>query len=362
MKKNEPLPPQLVKLRDDRFRAIQSELEDIWDHWEDRRTVGEPSLDLARLVLSLGSGARLDGEDREACEERARRNNRPFDSQRPFIEFRDLTKASGAQGGFLVQQEISEVVDILRPWSVTARAGMLIDTGLIGDSVIPKITAKSTPAWLSTETSQVTASQPTLAQIALTPKTVAGLVQWTRQLAKQTNAQRFVERELKRTIGTTIDQGAIAGTGASGQPLGLINTPGVQTQSGTTLNAGCATMKRKSAEANVNDEQISFLSTPAVRELLEGREKATGGGNFVWQNDRVADRPARVSTDVPTAVMICGDWSLIYLGIWGQGFVLEINPFDPSGFKAGLIQGRVLVSCDIAVLQPAGFVVASSIT
>ena len=65
-------------------------------------------------------------------------------------------------------------------------------------------------------------------------------------------------------------------------------------------------MKRKSSEANVTDASISFLSTPAVRELLEGREKATGGGKFVWDKDLVADRPAYVSTDVPVATMICG--------------------------------------------------------
>jgi len=41
---------------------------------------------------------------------------------------------------------------------------------------------------------------------------------------------------------------------------------------------------------------------------------------------------------------------------------LELNPFDTTGFKSGIIQARVLVSCDNAVLHPAGFVVASSIT
>lgn len=79
-------------------------------------------------------------------------------------------------------------------------------------------------------------------------------------------------------------------------------------------------MKRKSAEANVTDENIAFLSTPAVRELLEGREKATGGGKFVWDKDLVADRPASVTTDMPTATMICGDFSLVYVGIWGAGY------------------------------------------
>ena len=52
----------------------------------------------------------------------------------------------------------------------------------------------------------------------------------------------------------------------------------------------------------------------------------------------------------------------VYLGIWGAGFVVEINPDDPTAFKQGIIQARIIVSCDVAVLQPAGFVVASSIT
>jgi len=121
-------------------------------------------------------------------------------------------------------------------------------------------------------------------------------------------------------------------------------------------------MKRKSAEANVIDEQISFLATPVVRELLEGREKATGGGKFVWDKDQVADRQAFVSTDVPTATMLCGDFSLIYLGIWGAGLVLEINPYEQTNFRAGIIQARVLLSCDVAVLHPSSVIVASSIT
>jgi hypothetical protein len=121
-------------------------------------------------------------------------------------------------------------------------------------------------------------------------------------------------------------------------------------------------MKRKAAEANVGDARIAYISTPAVRELLEGREIVTGSGQFVWQRDQVADRAAYVTTDMPAATMICGDYGNVYVGIWGEAFVLEINPFDPTNFRAGVIQARVLLSCDVAVLYPAGFAVASSIT
>ena len=79
----------------------------------------------------------------------------------------------------------------------------------------------------------------------------------------------------------------------------------------------------------------------------------------MWDKDQVADRAAYVSTDMPTATMICGDFGSIYVGIWGNGFTLEINPYDGTGFKTGMIQVRILIAMDVAVLHPSAFVVAS---
>ncbi len=327
----------------------------------ERMARSDPRFSIAEIVLSAG---RLQGESREYLEECATRSGVPFDSERPIIPFsafRDLTVATA--GGYLVATATQKnAVDILRPWSATARAGVQIETGLVGNQAVPKVTAKSIPAWLSTEGSQITPSQPTLAQIVLTPKLVGGVVNFSRQLATQANAEAFVGRELMRTVGTALDQAVINGSGASGQPLGILSAAGVQTQSGTALNAGVFAMKRKSAEANADDARISFLSTPAVRELLETRERATGGGRFVWDGETVADRAAYVSTDVPTASMLCGDFGTVYVGIWGEGFVLEINPYDPANFKTGVIQARIILSADVAVLHPTAFVVATSIT
>lgn len=320
-----------------------------------------PKLNADTLFRDLSRGEIL-GANRECLQEAARRDGVPYDGVRPYISFRDLTVAAGSAGGFLKMTDVQESVDILRPWSVMAKAGIQIEFGLVGDQVIPKVTAKSTPNWLPTEATQGTPSQPTLSQVSLTPKNIIVPLNYSRQFSKQPNAPQLSARELLRTAGTGIDQALINGSGANGQPTGLLNTAGIQSQSGTTLNSGCATMKRKSAEANVTDESISFLSTPAIRELLEGREKAAGGGNFVWQKDQVADRPAMVTTDMPTATMLCGDFSLIYLGFWGAGLTLEINPYEQTNFRSGVIQARVLVSCDVAVLHPSAFIVASSIT
>jgi HK97 family phage major capsid protein len=321
---------------------------------------------MAPMIMKMSRG-QLDGPEREHLQQLARDAGRNFDDQRVYVPFsafnRDLLTASGTAGGYLVSgRETHEAVDILRPWSVTARAGVVIETGLVGNQAVPKVTAKATAEWQTLETTAISGSQPTLGEIALLPKTVGVTLDFSRQLARQTNAEKFVQRELLRTAGTAVDQAVINGSGIAGEPLGLMRVPGVQTQSGTTLNSGVLSMKQKAAEANVNDERIAFLSTPAVRALLEARERASGGGKFVWENDRVADRPAYVSTDLPAGVMIAGDFSNVYVGVWGAGLIVEINPHDPQAFKAGIIRARVLVSLDVAVLHPSGFVVASSIT
>lgn len=342
----------------------RSRMHDFEDRARRRQGSG-PRLNLARTLMAMSHPGMLDGEDREALAEVARNAGTHFDLSRPLIPFsamRDLTAAAAGAGGYLVSAETQEAVDILRPWSVSARAGVMLETGLRGDQVVPKVTAKSTPAWILTEGTQITPSQPTLAQIAMTPKNVGAVVNFSRQLAKQANAEAFVGRELMRSVGTALDQAIINGSGAAGQPTGLLGTAGIGIETGTSFaQAAAVSMKRKVADANAPDEEISFVGTPAVRELLEKRERATGLG-FIWDEDRIASRPGRVSTDIPAATLICGAWSAIYVGIWGEGFVLEINPYDPTHFKTGVIQGRIIVSADVAVLHAAAFCKSESIT
>jgi HK97 family phage major capsid protein len=319
-----------------------------------------PTVNAHTLIRDLSRGS-LNGENREALEEAARRDGIAFDPLRPYVSFRDLTVASAPGGGYLKGTDMQDVVDILRPWSVMARAGIQIELGLVGDQVVPRVSANTTPAWLPTEGTQITPSTPTLIQIPLTPHQVGAVLQYSRQFSKQANAPRFAAMELLRTVGTAMDQAVLNGSGAAGQPSGLLQQS-IQTMSGTTLTGASANeMKQLSAEANAPDEGISFLGTPTVRLILENRERAAGSG-FVWDNDRIASRPGAVSTDVPTDTLLCGPWSLIYLGIWGQGLTLEINPFDQTGFKSGMIQARVIVACDVAVLHPSAFVSATGVS
>jgi HK97 family phage major capsid protein len=216
---------------------------------------------------------------------------------------------------------------------------------------------------MSSETAAASPSTPTLAQNTLmSPKVAIGVVNISRQLRLQARADAWIARELLRTAGTTLDQAVLSGTGANGQPLGLLNMT-TSTQSGTALAwAGITAMKRTAAAANVDDAEIAFLGTPAVRELLEKREKASGSG-IVWDGPTMAGCRAYASTDMPSATLLCGPLSRIIVGIWGDGLQVELNPFDGTLFKSGVVQARVLMGVDVAVeCDPLAFCKAATIT
>ncbi|HAS18008.1 MAG TPA: phage major capsid protein, partial [Nitrospiraceae bacterium] len=104
-------------------------------------------------------------------------------------------------------------------------------------------------------------SAPSLSQIGCTSKTVGIVVNFSRQLSLQSNAENFVRSELMNTVGTAIDQAVISGSGANGQPTGILGTTGIGSISGTSLAyAGVTNMKRKVADANAPDEGISFIA------------------------------------------------------------------------------------------------------
>jgi HK97 family phage major capsid protein len=322
----------------------------------------QPSLE--RAFSQVGASGRLARGTVEAdfFGERATHAPRLLGERELYIPFamlseRVMATTPGSKGGYLAGVDVQEVRDLLRPWSVSARVPVTIETGL-GETtqVLPRITAKSTPYWIG---ESAPPSDPTVGEASLTPRSVAALIAFTRQLAMSPRSEFAIRRELLRTVGTAIDQAVLAGAGGV-QPLGIANTPGIGTTTGASLGqAGVVEMKRKVSEANADDAGIAFVSTPAIRELLEKRERATGSG-FVWDRDAVASRPAFATTDMPTATIICGFWPSVYLGIWGDGFVVEI---DPSTYfnSAGLV-ARLLIDVDVAVIHPAAFCMANSVT
>lgn len=301
----------------------------------------------------------------ELLEDCARSAGFDFDSSRPQIPWalltprgkRDMTAAGASGSNYLVDSPVASAAQALAPWSVTARAGLTVLEGLTGNASIPRITTAQTAYWLTNEATNITEGQPTLGQLGITPKQVGAYVEVSRLLSMQSEVEGVLQQHLMAVVGKAIDTAVLQGSGGSGQPQGLIGTPGVGSATGTSLNvAGLADMEDDVATAD--GQSLQWITTPAVRKLLRARELATGSG-AVWAADTVLGHPAHVTTTMPAATMICGDWSRCVLALWG-GLTVEINPY--AGFASGVRALRLLVSLDTGLLTPGAFSVAASIT
>jgi HK97 family phage major capsid protein len=271
------------------------------------------------------------------------------------------SSAPGSSGGYMVMVDGRGAIDVLRPWSVTARAGITVLDNLTGNVVFPRTVTKATGTWQGAQGTSVSAADTALGAISLTPHTAIGIVDISLQLLRQSAADAYLQRELLRTVGSAIDAAVLTGTGGS-QPLGIANTPSVGTQSGATLGqAGVVHMKAVCATQNARDEGIAFVSTPAVREILEQRDATTLSGIYVWRGDKVADRPAHVTTDCPSATMFCGDFGDVLLGMWGSGFQFDVNG-SGTNFNTGKVSVRVMAHVDVAVMHPSSWCISTSIT
>src|SRR5690606_25737808 len=124
--------------------------------------------------------------------------------------------------------------------------------------------------------------------IAVTSKHAYGTVKWSRRLRLQSSTaiEGFVRRVLLRVAGKIVDTAAIAGSGLNGEPLGLLNVSGIDTESGSSFSfANAQAMRDQVAKQNAMD--IRWLGAVDTRTLLENRVRFASTNSPLWDDGRM---------------------------------------------------------------------------
>jgi HK97 family phage major capsid protein len=330
---------------------------------------GKPAqrFSMVRYLRALANRTGL-GFEGEVLEATAAVQGKQFDPNRAFVpwsvfgrDVRTLSATPGSSGGYLASAQTLSPVDVLRPWSVVASAGMQEMSGLSSNPLIPTGDNANGAAWVGETEGPESDADPTLGSVSMTPRIGMGQVKVPMQLLRQGEAvEPFVRASVQRKAGELIDAAVLAGAGGKA-PLGLVNAPGVGAQSGSSLaHAGILTMRKQVLAAGAQEANLTWIGAPAVQELLGARERAAGGSRFVWDTDGVLGRPAHATRTAPATTLIVGDFSQAVLGIWGPGIRIDVDPsqlFDSAGMVV-----RVLLFVDVAFPQPGAFSVATSIS
>jgi len=297
----------------------------------------------------------------------------PHDVINGFGEQRDLVVGTATAGGHTVATDLIEsaFIDLLRNRLAIEQVGSTVLPDLNGNVAIPRQTGGATAYWLA-ESGASTESQQAFDQVTLTPKTVSGYTDFSRQLLLQSamSVESFIRMDLAKIVALEIDRAAVNGSGASNQPRGILNTSGIGSVAGGTNGLAptwdnIIDLETQVAVANADVGTLAYLTNAKARGKMKRTQKfATTNGDPIWGNgNEMNGYKAAVSNQVPsnltkgTSSGVCsaimfGNFADLLVGFWG-GLDVLVNPYILSG--TGTVRVEVFQSCDITVRHPESF-------
>ena len=274
---------------------------------------------------------------------------------------RALTAGTSTDGAELVATDLMSMnfIDVLRNRLVVMAAGAVMLDDLSGDVAIPRKTSGMAGGWISTEGGNAANSEPQFDQVTLTPKTVAGYADFSRNLLLQSSLaiEALVRMDQAAGIATTIDLACLYGSGASGQPTGVANTSGINAPTSFAAAdptyAEVVALETAVAVDNADLGSLAYITDAAMRGAFKGTEKASGTAQFVWeQGGTVNGYPCMITNQVTDGDVFFGNWSDLLVGAWG-GLDVLVDPYTNS--LSGTIRVVSHQSVDVAVRHPVSF-------
>lgn len=338
-------------------------------------------------AIAAAAGLPVDaGREREISAECARRSGRSFQGVAIPLDalavapaetrVTTTTTPAGGPGGNLVATQLlaDQFIDRLRAALVIRRLGARILSGLVGNVAVPRLKGSATAQWVA-ENSGLTATDPQVDQVTLTPRTAGGIVEFSRTLLLQAtpDAETIVRNDLTAILAQALDIAAINGAGSgSNQPRGILQTSGIGSVALGTNGAALAydnvvDLMGQCQDANAENSN-AFLTNYKVRRAVQKLKTTYNeplGEDVVFQNT-----PRAFTNNVPytltkgsgtnLSALIYGDFSQILIGMWSE-LDLLVNPYAPTSYAAGNVQVRAMMTCDVAVRHPESFAAITDI-
>lgn len=289
---------------------------------------------------------------------------------------RAVTKAGTGQ--YLIETElrIQDFIELLRSKVMVRKLGARVLGGLVGNLAIPKQTGGAVAYWLPDETTEITESTPTFAQVGLTPKVVGALTEVSHTMLRQSSPdiEQMVREDLATTLALAIDAAAIKGTGTNGEPTGIINTSGISvvaigTDGGAPQYSHIVSLWSAVAQQDAAMGRLAWLTNAIMIAKLSQTEKAASTGKFIIEElpgeDGITTMlgiKCGMSNQVPSnltkgtnndcSAIIFGNWADLMIGEWGAIDLLA-DPYTKSA--TGAVRVRVLQDVDIALRHTESF-------
>ena len=326
--------------------------------------------EMRQVALFLDEGKQIEGQTAEIVQElRSAGGFRGVP-----VPWQALEQRAGetVAGGTPDPISTRPIIDRLFPDSMASAMGGQMITIDQGAAEWPVVTSSVTAGWQATETGNVAGpSVYATTDRAMTPANTLGVqMKITRRALKQSGAalEAAVRRDMAGAIGQAMDAAAFSGTGADGQPLGVISgaaTYGITAQA-VDATASVAAFREAVAAFMVSNAAagggaVRAMIRPELWTFLDGSLFDAGSGLTAW--DKLAALLGQINTTsnglaapsgtpVATTALLTtstGGVAPFYIGAWGAVDVIR-DPFSDAA--SGGLRLTALATMDVTVARP----------
>ena len=196
----------------------------------------------------------------------------------------------------------------------------------------------------------------------MSPKVIGAFTDASRLMLQQSSLdiENLIRDDLSQAIATSIDLGALAGSGSSGQPTGIKNTSGVNTTTFAAANPTFAELiAMESAVANDNAlvGSLGYICRPADYGTLKSVEKASGTAQFVVEPDgNINGYNVVTSNQVTSGDFYFGNYADLLIGMYGG---LDVTVDQYALATSGGVRIIALQNVDVNVRHAVSFCVSN---
>ena len=266
------------------------------------------------------------------------------------------------------------IIDRLFAESVAGRIGAQMISIPQGSTEWPVTTSSIAAGWQDGEAANVPLGAAfATTDKALSPDNTFGVqVRITRKALKQTGAglEQAIRRDMAEAIRTGLDRAVTLGTGADGEPLGVIAGAGTYGITSTAINDGAtwsafraAVVRFLNANAAGSPDAVRMLIRPEVWAALDdtifdagsgitewGRLTANiPAGNIAMTSNALADPAGSPEATDALLTTNAGGVSPLFVGMFGGVDVVR-DPYTDA--QAGGLRITGLVTADVTVSRP----------
>ena len=287
----------------------------------------------------------------------------PVEVLRQPLEQRDVVSIKTdvgytGTGGNVVDTTLltSSFVDLLRNNTIAMRLGRSMGV-LVGNIDIPKQISGTTGYWIGDDEDAIQ-DEINFSQASMTPHTVANYGEVTRRLLMQDSidVEALFRADLANGLAQTIDLACFYGDGTGNQPLGVLNTTGINAVTFAAADPTFAELVQMETACALDNAPINsavYVANPSFRGYAKTNLKFANVAGTIWEpGNSINGYNAEITTQIAAGDVFFGNFAELIIGMWG-GLEITLDPYTHS--TKGRLRIVAMQDVDTLVRRPVSF-------